>query len=415
MIGSVVVVGGGIAGVSTAGALRAGGFTGDVTVVDAGECPYDRPPLSKGFLAGTVELERIALQPPQWYDEQKVRLAARRTVTALRPGEGAVELSDGSTLSADRVVLATGGLAARPPIPGLDGPRVHVLRTVDDALRLRAELRPGARVLIVGAGLIGAEVASTAVDLGCSVDLIDPVSPPLRAVVGDRLADWLHERHRQRGVRTRQVTLESLQDNGSAAQARTSDGESGDFDVVVLGVGMVPDTALATAAGLRTDRGVLVDENLVTGNPSVLAVGDAARVQRDGTVLPRTEHWEQAQRDGQRAAATILGSAPPAEGAAWFWTDRHGSHVEVTGSLGAAETTVVRGEFGSPQFAVLGLARGLVVGAAGVDDSATVRAARRLIDRRIAVDADALADPRTDLRALLRGRDAPTGEKGAVR
>ena len=142
----VVIVGGGVAGVSTAAALRSGGFDGDLTLVDAGDFPYDRPPLSKDFLAGTKDIKQIALQPLQWYDDQRVRLVNRTAVTALRPRDAAVELPDGRLLPADRVVLATGGGAARPPIPGIDSDRVHVLRTADDADRLRPALAPGGAV-----------------------------------------------------------------------------------------------------------------------------------------------------------------------------------------------------------------------------------------------------------------------------
>ncbi|MDF2707252.1 MAG: ferredoxin reductase [Nonomuraea muscovyensis] len=381
---NVVIVGGGIAGVSTAAALRAGGFDGDLTLVDAGEFPYDRPPLSKDYLTGARDLGRIALQPPQWYDEQAVRLINRTRVTGLRPG--GVELQDGTLLPADRVVLATGGRAARPPIPGCE--RAHVLRTAEDADRLRAVLRPGARVLVVGAGLIGAEVASSAVDLGCEVVLADPVARPLAAAVGAELAAWLHERHAVRGITTVQAGVESFEDGAVLAGGRE------EFDAVVLGVGMVPETALAEAAGLRVDRRIVVNTGQVTSNPAILAVGDSAR-SRDG-------HWEAAQHDGARAAATILGAPPPPPAAPWFWTDRHGRHVEAVGHMAQADRTVLRGSFADPAFSVFGLRDGLVVAAAAVDDPNAVRAARRMIDRRVPADPGRLGDPAVNLRTLLR-------------
>ncbi|MGQ4618846.1 FAD-dependent oxidoreductase [Nocardia sp. R7R-8] len=404
MIGGIAIVGGGIAGVSTAAALRGGGYLGELFLVDAGRLPYDRPPLSKEFLAGTKELTDIALQPQRWYDDNKIRLISNTTAIAVRPHLGSVELADGTLLSADRVVLATGGRAARPPIPGSDSSRVHVLRTATDAERLRADLRPGARVLVVGAGLIGAEVASTAVDLGCDVVLVDPVRPPLLGAVGAEIAAWLHDMHAERGIETISAGVESIASIASGIQVQLTNGaEPRQFDLAVLGVGMVPETALAETAGLEVDRGIVVDRGQVTSNPAVLAVGDTTRVRRDGVLLPRTEHWEAAQHDGQRAAATILGTAPPAETAAWFWTDRHHLHVEAVGDMAAAETTVLRGGLGEPPFAAFGLVGDRVVGAVGVGDSTAIRAARRLIDRGIAVRATALADPATDLRKLLRG------------
>ncbi|MFI1865285.1 NAD(P)/FAD-dependent oxidoreductase [Streptomyces jumonjinensis] len=407
MTDRVVIVGGGIAGVSTAAALRAGGFDGDLTLVDADEFPYDRPPLSKEFLAGAKGVEQLALQPQQWYDDQRVRLINRAVVTALRPGDGAIELMDGHLVHADRVVLATGGSAARPPIPGIDGgdgDRVHVLRTADDADRLRPSLLPGARVLVVGAGLIGAEVASTAVRLGCEVVLVDPVATPLAAALGPDLASWLHALHVRHGITAVQTTVESFVDRPAGIEAGfRAVAASRLFDAVVLGVGMVPRTELAQTARLETDRGIVVDERQVTSNPAVLAVGDLARTRRDGVLLPRTEHWEAAQHDGARAAAGILGAQPPAPSAPWFWTDRHGRHIEATGHMDAAARTVVRGRIDDPSFSVFGLRDGHVVAAASVDDPSAVRAARRMIDRRTPVDAARLTDPAVNLRALLRG------------
>ncbi|MFF0543196.1 NAD(P)/FAD-dependent oxidoreductase [Nocardia thailandica] len=404
MTAGVVIVGGGVAGVSTAAALRAGGYTGEVTLIDGGAFPYDRPPLSKDYLAGRTDLAGIALQQPTWYDDNKIRLINRTIVSALRAGIGGVELSDGTTVHADKVVLATGGHALRPPIPGADDDRVHVLRTASDADRLRDALRPGAHLLVVGAGLIGAEVASTAVGLGCEVHLVDPVCPPLAAAVGADIATWLHAQHTDAGIRTCRTGVTTLR--GEPGRIRAEFGEHGEtlsFDLVVLGVGMVPDTTLAQAAGLDIDRGVLVGRDQVTTNPSVLAVGDSARLRIDGQVLPRVEHWEAAQHDGRIAAATILGSIPPPVGASWFWTDRHGVHVEAVGKMADAQTIVTRGELGVPPFSAFGLAGDRVVAAVAVGDSAAVRAARRLIDREIVVDPSRLSDPSTDLKKLVRG------------
>ena len=403
----VVIVGGGIGGVSTAAALRSGGFSGEITLVDDAQHPLDRPPLSKEYLAGTRGLTDIALEQPEWYDEHEVRLLARTRVSALRPGEGVVETEDGRTLAASRVVIATGGRAARPAIPGADSERVHVLRSVDDADRLRAAASPGARFLVVGAGLIGAEVSSTLTGLGADVTLVDIVSPPLAQVLGEPVAQWLHDVHRAHGVTLRQCGIERFEPTGAGPDAPlTAHLTHGQgrlvVDRAVLALGMVPETRLAHAAGVDTGRGVIVDRHQVTSNPAVLAIGDAAEVRVDGVVVPRAEHWEAARLDGERAAATILGNPPPPVTASWFWTDRHGLHVEVVGDL-AAGNVVVRGTLGSPPFSAFALRDGVVVGAVAVDDSKAVRAARRLIDRAIPVDVEAVADPSTDLRRLVRG------------
>lgn len=366
-VNGVLIVGGGISGVTTAAELRAGGFDGEVTLVDEGEFPYDRPPLSKEYLAGTRDFKQIALQPPEWYDDQRIRLVNRARVTALRSGESGVELGDGLLLHAERVVLATGAVPLRPPIPGITSDRVHTLGSVADADRLRAALGPGIRLLIVGAGLIGAEVASTATDLGCEVMLADPVATPLAGVLGEALATWLHGRHAARGVETVHGAVSEFEDGIGGIRAHYSNSRATEsFDVVLVGVGVTPRAELGHGG-------------------------------------ERVEHWEAAQVKGRNAAADILGVPAPAASVPWFWTDRHGRHVEAVGRLADAETTVVRGSFEDNSFAVFGLAGDQVIAAASVDDSNAVRVARRLIERRIPVDAGRLADASVNLRTLLRG------------
>ena len=262
---------------------------------------------------------------------------------------------------------------------------------------------PGARLLIVGGGLIGAETASTALRLGCEVVLVDPLAPPLAAAAGSSVATWLHDQHAARGIQTVTGTVRSLQVSADGVAVQLAhEADARFFDVVLVGVGMVPDTTLAEAAGLDVDRGVLVDDLQVTSHPRVLAVGDAAR-RRDRR---RMEHWEAAQHDGQRAAATILGKPAPAATAPWWWTDRHDRHVEGVGEMrepDSVTTVVTRGAPGDAPFSVFTLQHGRVIGAVAVDATNDVRAARRMIDRRIVVDPDRLADTDTDLRKLLRG------------
>ncbi|MEU4454036.1 FAD-dependent oxidoreductase [Nocardioides sp. NPDC023903] len=397
-VSSVLVVGGGIAGVSTAAELRKNGYAGELTLLSADALPYDRPPLSKEYLAGGRDLESITLQPSQWYADQKISLVGGAVAVAVRPDDGEVELADGRVLTADRIVLATGGRAVRPAF----GSPSHVLREVADADRLRTQFVPGARLLIVGAGLIGAEVASTARGLGAEVVLVDPLDPPLAAAVGIEVARWLHSLHADHGVEALTTTVETLLETptGVAAQLK-GEPDSREFDAVLLAVGLIPETGLAEAAGLETSRGILVDAGQVTSHPSVLAVGDCARL-RDHH---RAEHWEAAQLDGARAAATILETEPPPATAPWWWSDRYGLHVEGVGEMRSADaehTRVVRGTLGEPPFSVFTLRGERVIGAVAVDDPATAKAARRLIDRGVDVRPADLADPTQNLRTLLR-------------
>jgi 3-phenylpropionate/trans-cinnamate dioxygenase ferredoxin reductase component len=400
----VVVVGAGLAGVSTCVELRRRGYDGGLVLLDAGPFPHDRPPLSKDYLAGIADDAKIRLQPPGWFDEHHVDLRAGARAVALRPAARSVELADGREEHADAVVIATGGNTRPLPVPGGDTPAVHMLRTVDDARQLREVLRPGTRLVVIGAGLIGAEVASTARRLGVDVVLVDPVNPPLRAAVGLRVATFLHAQHRDYGIDVRTAAVDRIEQQGSGATVYLSGpAEPVTADVVLAAIGIIPATALAESADLAVDGGVLVDDRHRSSNPAVFAVGDAARARRgDGSPGTRVEHWEAAQKGGAAVAAALLGAEPPVKGAPWFWTDRHGCHVEVAGSMTVAEITARRGTLGDGPYMEFTLAQGRCVGAVAVDDSRNLRAARRLIDAGLQVDPDALADPGADLRKLAR-------------
>ncbi|RCK69877.1 hypothetical protein DT076_07525 [Desertihabitans brevis] len=309
--------------------------------------------------------------------------------------------ADGRRQPADTVVLATGGTPALPPVPGVEHART--LRTRADADRLRADLGPGRRLVVVGAGLVGSEVAATATRLGTAVTLVDPVVP-LVDVLGWDLAVWLHLRHRERGVTMVADLVRSITPAASGTGTSLAvevEGAVLPADVVLVATGLAPvlPAHLDPAPELAPDGAVLVDELGRTSVPGLLAVGDCSAPRALGR---SAGHWEAARLDGEAAAAGLLGGSPPARGPSWFWSDRHGHHLEVLGTMADAEQQVVRGTLGEPPFAVLGLRGGRLVAAASVDDPATVKAARRLAGRGVELDAAALADPSVPLRSLLR-------------
>ncbi|GGV76196.1 hypothetical rubredoxin/ferredoxin reductase [Streptomyces gelaticus] len=401
----IAMVGAGLSAVSACDALRGGGYDGEIVLLsDEAGPPYDRPPLSKDVLTGSAATRGdIALRPADWYEKQRVELRPGIAVTALRPDEGVLELADGSELTADRIVLATGGTARTLPVPGADDPAVHTLRTWAEAERLRARLVPGARIAVIGAGLIGAETAAVATALGCAVTLIDPVPVPLTAVVGPDIAGALHARHRAEGIDVITGGVERIDRAPGTEEVTVTVGgrpEPVAADTVVVGIGIRPATALAEAAGLTVDNGIVVDVAQRTSHPRVYAVGDVAR--RSGDPV-RHEHWDAARSSGQAAAAGLLGAAPPARSASWFWSDRYGSRLEGVGSMADAEETVVRGDVASGAFTVFGLRASVLIAAAAIDRPKDIKAAQRLIARAVPVRADRLTDPATELRALLRG------------
>lgn len=398
---SIAVVGAGLAAVSTCDALRARGYDGELVLYSAEHgLPYDRPPLSKDVLLGKSRREDVLLRPERWYDEQRVELRDGTPVRAIHPREGGLEPADGTRAAADRIVLATGGTPHALPVPGGDDPAVHVLRTWEDAERLRELLLPGARVAVIGAGLVGAETAAVAHALGCRVTLIDPVAVPLAAVVGNEIAGALHSRHSAEGIKVLTAGVERIERAPGGLVAHLSGyGGSVAADTVVVGIGIRPATELAEAAGLTVANGIVVHPGQRTSHPHVFAVGDVARL--DGHRI-RHEHWEAAQRDGEAAARGILGLAVPDAGATWFWSDRHGSRLEAVGSMADTERTVLRGAVDTGAFTVFGLRGDRLAAAAAIDQPRDIKAARRIVDRGVAVDVALLCDESVDLRGLLK-------------
>ncbi|AYN37274.1 3-phenylpropionate/trans-cinnamate dioxygenase ferredoxin reductase component [Streptomyces albus] len=403
---SVTVVGGGLAGFTTARELRAGGYDGALRIVDPQGTPYDRPPLSKAVLLGRSSGEDIRLAPPGWYEENAVEVLTDR-VAKLSPSSGGVLLASGGELSSDAVVLATGGAARPLTIPGGDHPAVRVLRELADAEELRARLEPGSRLVVIGAGLIGAEVASSATQLGASVTLVDPVPVPLVPAVGPELAEVLHAMHAQRGVRVVQGRPSRITAYGPAVLVEVpQDGAaplSLPADVVLSATGITVDTSLAEAAGLAVREAVITGLDGRTSNPAVYAAGDSARRRgADGSLLRRSEHWESALLDGTAVARSLLGLPAQERQPGWFWSDRYGVHAEAAGAMSAPGSTVLRAVDGAPRLAFRLSPEGRLLGCAGIDSSKAVRAARRLIARGARVRAEDLRDPAVDLKKLGR-------------
>ncbi|MDO5076946.1 NAD(P)/FAD-dependent oxidoreductase [Corynebacterium sp.] len=398
---TTTIIGGGIGGFTLASELRSRGYAGAVTIIDPHGLPYDRPPLSKEILSGEKNAEQLLLAPRSWYEENNVAIE-RGAVGRIDPAERMLVMEDGTTRSFDNLVLATGGVPRN--IPGFEDPTLHVLRTVDDAERLKKVLRPGVHLAIVGAGLIGAEVASSARALGAEVTLIDPAPVALVPALGEALAQRLHELHATHGVRTITGLTTAIEHTEKGYVISVDGQESVTADQVLMAVGIVPEERLARSAELDCDGGVLVNHAQQTSMDRVWAIGDCARTRNaDGTLQRRHEHWESAVFEAQIAAASICGDELPKHGAPWFWTDRYGVHVEGVGSMTEPGTTVLRmAADGQAQVAFRVRDDGRLAGCAAIDNGMAVRAARRLIDRQIVVDPAQLQDPSINLKKLAR-------------
>jgi 3-phenylpropionate/trans-cinnamate dioxygenase ferredoxin reductase subunit len=339
-----VIIGAGLAGAKAAETLRAEGFDGPVVLVGAeSEVPYERPPLSKGYLLGAAARESAQVHDPGWYAAHDVDLRTGVRATGLDPVARRVELESGESLTYGKLLLATGASARRLRVPGADLDGVHYLRTLPDSDRLRTALAGGRRrVVVVGGGWIGLEVAAAARSYDNEVTVVEPLPAPLHAVLGAEMGEVFARLHRDNGVDVRTgVGVEGFRGAGSVTAVVLADGAQLPADLVVVGVGAVPNTAVAEAAGLDLDNGVRVDAGLRTSAPDVFAAGDIANAFHPlyGRNV-RVEHWANALNQGPAAARSMLEQEVSYDRVPYFFTDQYDLGMEYSG-LGSPDATVV--------------------------------------------------------------------------
>jgi 3-phenylpropionate/trans-cinnamate dioxygenase ferredoxin reductase subunit len=349
------IVGGGLAGAKAAEALRDKDFRGRIVLFAAEEhLPYERPPLSKEYLAGKKSLDEFTVNPSAWYRDHHVELQLGTEVVAVDPTARAVALPDGSTLGYDKLLLATGSQPRRPPIPGADADNVHYLRTIDDAQALNSVLAEGASLAIVGAGWIGLEVAAGARDRGVNVTVVETAELPLMGALGREVGEVFAALHRDHGVDLRLSTAvqEVRTAAGKATGLKLGDGSTVEADAVLVAVGAAPNIALAERAGLALgDGGVLVDSSLRTSDADIFAVGDIAAAEHPlfGTRI-RTEHWANALKQPAVAAAGMLGKPAEYDELPYFFTDQYDLGMEYVGHAPHYEKVVFRGDVDAREF-----------------------------------------------------------------
>ncbi|PYL40008.1 MAG: pyridine nucleotide-disulfide oxidoreductase [Verrucomicrobia bacterium] len=338
---SVVIVGAGAAGGAAAEMLRREGYDGPVRLIGADEfLPYDRPNLSKDYLAGTASEEWIPLRSADFYREQKIDTFTNTSVTAIDPQEKEVTLTDGRSLGYGALLLATGAEPVRLAIPGGDLPHVYYLRTLTDSRRIIDKAKSSKRAVVIGASFIGLEVAWSLRERKLEVAVVGKGSLPLEKVLGGELGTVIRETHEANGVKFH------LGRKPAAIQDRhveLDDGTKLDCDLVVVGIGVRPNTAIAKQAGIATDNGVLVDEFLKTNVPGIFAAGDIARWPDPRAGRIRVEHWVVAQRQGQTAARNILGADEAFNLPPFFWSNHFDLHIHYVGHGGGDDRSTVSG------------------------------------------------------------------------
>ncbi|MFJ9775203.1 NAD(P)/FAD-dependent oxidoreductase [Kitasatospora sp. NPDC101157] len=400
----IVIVGASLGGAKAAEALREAGHRGGIVLLgEEHERPYERPPLSKGYLLGKDSREKIYVHPPQWYADHDVTLRLGTAVAAIDPASRTVTLADNGRLAYDKLLLTTGSVPRRLPVPGADQEGVLYLRRAEDSDRIKAALRPGARIAVIGAGWIGLEVAAAARTAGAEVTVLESLELPLLRVLGREVAQVFADLHRDHGVDLRfgvQVTELSGAD-GTVSGVRLGDGSEVAADAVVVGIGVSPATGLAEAAGLEVDNGIKTDQHLRTSAPDVYAAGDVANAYHPlfGRHI-RVEHWANALNQPQTAARAMLGQPDAAyDRVPYFFTDQYDLGMEYVGYVepGGYDQVVFRGDPASREFIAFWLAGGRVLAGMNVNVWDVTDPIRELIISARVVDADRLTNPNVPL------------------
>jgi 3-phenylpropionate/trans-cinnamate dioxygenase ferredoxin reductase component len=401
-----LIVGAGMAGAKAAEALREQGFDGQIVLVGKeSHLPYERPPLSKDYLAGKAERDSIDVHDADWYTAQHIDLRLNTEVTALDREAHQIELADGSRLDYTKLLLTTGASPRQVSIPGADAAGVLYLRTVDDSERLRETLTDGSRVVVIGAGWIGLEVTAAARQAGATVTVLETADLPLLHVLGPELATVFADLHREHDVDLRLgVSAEEITTaDGRATGVRLADGTVIDADTVVIGIGATPNTALAEAAGLTVDNGVVVDAALRSSDPDIFAAGDVANALHPtlGQQI-RVEHWANALNQPATAARAMRGDEAAYDELPYFFTDQYDLGMEYIGYVGpnGYDQVVFRGDVAGREFIAFWLADNKILAGMNVNVWDVVDPIKALIRAGREVDTTRLADPDVPLDSL---------------
>jgi 3-phenylpropionate/trans-cinnamate dioxygenase ferredoxin reductase subunit len=397
------IVGAGLAGAKAAGTLREEGYDGHLVLLGAeSERPYERPPLSKEYLRGEADREQAYVHEAAFYDEEGIELRSGEQVVRLDPGRRELTLQTDEQLVYDRLLLTTGSAPRRLSIPGSELEGVHYLRTLGDSDALRARLDAGGRLVVIGAGWIGCEVAASARQRGAEVTVIAPHPVPFARVLGSEVGAIYRDIHVDHGVEMLLGTaVASLEGADRVERIRLNDGRRVDCDAVVVGIGATPRAMLAAAAGLAVHDGVLVDERLETSVPGIFAAGDVANQLHPSLGRLRVEHWDNALRQGPAAARSMLGSADGYARLPYFFSDQYDVGMEYSGHATDWDRVVFRGDPAAREFIAFWRRRGRVLAGMNVNIWDVAETIQALIGHP--VDEGRLTDPDVPLEQTVLG------------
>jgi 3-phenylpropionate/trans-cinnamate dioxygenase ferredoxin reductase subunit len=408
----IVIIGASVAGATAAASLRDGGFEGDITLIGAeSRLPYNRPPLSKGYLRGQDRFDDQLVKPDDYYAGARIDLRMGVAATSVDPTRKLVALADGERLGYDKLLVTTGSRNRLLEASGADLPGLYQLRTVEDSDRIRDAAKRARRAVLIGFGFIGCEVAASLRQLGLEVTAIDGHPVPLARALGPEVGAVLRDIHRDRGV---ELVLEdavaALEGQGRVERVRTKNGRALECDFAVAGIGVVPNVELLAAAGAGVDNGVLVDEHCRTSLPDVYAAGDVANHMHPLFGRLRVEHWNHGDHHGRAAGRALLGDDTPYDYVHSFWSDQYEHVVEYVGFARSWDRLVFRGRPEGRRFLAFYVKDGVVTAVSSIDrggdpedphGDSELKAAVDLIRRRVPADPDELADEAVDLRRLV--------------
>jgi 3-phenylpropionate/trans-cinnamate dioxygenase ferredoxin reductase subunit len=404
MAATFLIIGGGQAAAQAIDTLRREGFDGRLVLVgEEPHLPYQRPPLSKQYLAGDLAADRLPFRHQAFYEEHGVELALGRKAARIDRQGRRVTLADGYEIAYDRLLLATGARSRELTCPGARLSGVHYLRAIADVGAIREGLKAGARVVIIGGGYIGLETAATARKLGCIVTVLEMADRVMNRVVASGVSEYFAHEHRTQGVKlvcnTRVVRLEG---SGAVERVVCADGSSYEADVLIVGVGAIPNVELAVESGLECDNGIVVDDHCRTGDPAIFGAGDCTNHPslRFGMRV-RLESVDNAFEQGKAAALNMLDKPTVHDRVPWFWSDQFDNKLLIVGLSQGFDQQVTRGDPATRAFTICYLKGGELIAVEAINHSKDYMAARKMIAERASPQADKLADPRVALKETV--------------
>jgi 3-phenylpropionate/trans-cinnamate dioxygenase ferredoxin reductase subunit len=397
----IVIIGAGHAAGQAAASLRQAKFEGSITIIgDEAHVPYQRPPLSKQYLAGTQGTDKVYLRAEKFYADKDIQLMLDTRATQIDPGTKTINLDNGETIAYEKLLISTGSRPRKLSTEGSDLSGIHYLRTMDDVDGIRADVKPGANLVIVGGGYIGLEVAAVGIELGMNVHVLEMEERILQRVTTPEMSAYYHKLHSDRGVHIHtQTGVTGFSGNGKVEKVLCGD-ESFAADIVIVGIGIIPNIEIAEEAGIHCDNGIVVDDHCCTSDPDIYAAGDCTNHPNPlMNKRLRLESVPNAMDQARVSTANMLGDDKVYAAIPWFWSDQYELKLQMVGFSADGDSQVLRGDMENHQFAIFYLKDGKVVAADAVNSPKEFMLCKQLVGKP--ADPAQLADPETDLKSLL--------------